>query len=542
MNVSHEEKTSHVVLELKSGASAQIWGLRTLCKSNVLKVNYRGKSAYVQYRLFVSKKADAREYLAGQGLVITSTPDWNEILKGVDEIVRFERSPILEQPGWTTPYFAQPNGKAYAPKGEPKPIIMFKRSVEVANCKGTLAGWRNAIGEPLTGQTIPMLAVLAAFAAPLLRFTQDDLNFGFEFSGGPETGKTTCLQIMASTTGSPAGISDFNATMTGLEDKFSAYNDSPFPVDEANLAEHGDGRFMKDFAFRMANGTDKVTRYQPVRARHRFVFATTANEPFYSSLANYHTDTAGAALQRLIPIKISADSALGVFDFLPDGFTTSGALATHLTEAMRRQYGSPMRKFLQCLVDARAHCDERIRNEVHLKIKAFEAATGVAATDRGRTRASTYLGILYAAGCFAKLHHIVPSSWNCLEACLAAYRNYQAQLPSHTPLATRLLTIAKRAETLDLRTGELPNLNRARIDQHGSFLRIGVAQRIELLFTESIKQSHFPDWGKISATREFEAINLRDADHATKQRKIRRGGGLERYFCFVLPTELASCL
>jgi hypothetical protein len=540
--MASEKGTSHVALELPSGTSGEIWGLRTLEKSNVVKVRYGERSAYLRHRLFVSKKTEARELLADLGIVVTSNSDWRQILDGIDAIVHFEDDLILEHPGWTGEYYAQPNGKVYAPRGQPKPRVMFARSSEVAAARGTYGGWRERVAQLLTGQDIPMLAVLAGLAAPMLRFAGEQLNFGFEFSGAPETGKSTCIYAMASTTGPPSSAANFNTTMAGLEDMFAAHNDCPFPVDEANLADDPDGKFMKAFAFRMAEGKVKVTRHHSGRAKYRFVFATTSNLAFYARLRGYDAYEANAAFQRLIPISVPPGDGRGVFNLLPEGFDSFGALASQLSQAMECQYGTPMRRLLECLVDTRARDEDALKAQIQAKIHTFETAVGVAGTNRGRTRASTYFGILYAAGCFAKLHAILPEGWNCLNACVAGYRNYQAQLPADTPLASRLLAIARRPETLDLRTQEVPRLSSPQVEEHGSFLRSGTGGRLELLFTEAIKHRYFPDWGQISGTSEFRAMNLRDADHATKQRRIRRGARLERYFCFVLPAALAGGL
>lgn len=534
-------KTSHVILTLTS-CTAEIWGLKTLDKSKVFKIHYGGRSAYVHQRLFVSRKNDAREQLADRGLVITSNKDWQELLDGIDEIVRFEKAPLLEHPGWTGNFFAQANRKVYAPDAQPKPDVMFARSTVVASSKGTYAGWREDVAEPLTGQTIPMIAVLAALAAPMVRFSGEDLNFGLEFSGPPESGKTLSLFLMASTTGRHSALANFNATMAGTEDMFPDYNDSPFPIDEANLAERGGAAFMKNFAFRMANGTMKVTRFQRDRAQYRFIFATTANAPFYSQLGAYDPETAGAALQRLIPIRVPADNSLGVFDFLPENFASSRALATHLKDAMARQYGTPMRRLLQSLVDARARDEQALLRNIQSKISTFEDAVGVAAASRGGTRASSAFGLLYAAGCFGKLIGVLPAGWDCLAACVAAYRNYQAQLPAHTPLPARLLTIAKRPETLDLRGAELPSLTDNEVERHGAFLTLGVGGRVELLLTDDLKRTCFSDWTGISKTSEFTALNLRGGSHIGKHRRIRRGHKKERYICFVLPSALASLI
>jgi hypothetical protein len=246
-------------------------------------------------------------------------------------------------------------------------------------------------------------------------------------------------------------------------------------------------------------------------------------------------DTAGAALQRLFPLRISNENPLGVFDFLPQGFPDSGALATHLQSAISRQYGTALPHFLQGLVDQRDEDASGLRKAVGRHIRQFEVTVGIAETARGKSRASSAFGLLYAAGSLAKTMTILPKEWDCLAACVAGYRNYQSLLPEQTPLITRLLTIAQRPETLDLRTGKLPKLSDEDMLRHGAFLRLGTRKRVELLIWPERKAEFFRDWSKLSATADFQAINRRDREHITKQRQIRRGRKAERFIVLILP-------
>ena len=115
-------------------------------------------------------------------------------------------------------------------------------------------------------------------------------------------------------------------------------------------------------------------------------------------------------------------------------------------------------------------------------------------------------------------------------------------LTGYTPLVTRLLTIATRPETLDLRSGELPTLSDAQVEQHGAFLIHGVGRRLELLITDSLKRTYFADWRRISQTPEFLGLNLRGGSHIGKHRRIRQSAKKERYICFVLPISLVGSL
>ncbi len=522
-------------IETPTGKPAQIAGVTSLGGSKYYKITYDGHSAFVQPKNFVDNTA--RPTLSDRGVLITSAADWRKITEGIESIRDFPKRPLVDEPGWLGGYFADASGKVYTPEGSPKGTALFQPNRQSGGTKGSLKAWQQQVASPLTGQNLLMIAVFIAFAAPLLRLTGETHNPGFEFSGPPETGKTTTLRLMASIAGPPHAIPNFNSTIAGLESMFPEHRDLPFPVDEANLADRK--RLLIDFAFRMANGTAKVTAYQEDRAQVRFIFATTANRPFFEALKAIDTDTANAALQRLMPLRI-ADGAFGVFDFVPDGFTTSGEFAAYLEETINRQYGTPMRSFLRELVNAHAQDPKGFQAKLRKLIGRFAKKVGVAATSRGKTRATTTFGLLYAAGVLAKRWDILPKKWQCMSACVAGYRNYQAQLPAQTPLLTRLATIAARSQTMDLREGDRPSLTDEQIEEAGAFLITGVGGRVELLITHDLRSEYFPDWLKLQNTTEFQALNLRDREHATKQRQVRTERKKERFFCFKLPPSILA--
>jgi Domain of unknown function (DUF927) len=529
-------------VKFQNGKTAKVSGVKSIGGIKYACVKYGGKKGYVPLDMFVSQKPEARERLKKQGVGIIADADWKKVIDAVDRIAKFNRASLIDQTGWAAPYFAMKDGTIISPPELVAPVAIFEKLPRAACVNGSLAGWQDRVASVLVGQELLITAVLAALAGPMVEIAGETHNFGIELSGPPDTGKTTWLMLFASMAMKPSRIPTFNSTKAGFETMFPEYRDQPFPVDEANLADAGDKQFMFDFANRMANGTPKITAFQEDRAQYRFVYATTANQPFHETLDNTHGYTSSAALQRLLPLRISQDRPLGVFTHLPDGFDSSGALASYLSGQIAEQYGIPMEAFLQALVESRAKDSTRLVGGIKKKIAAFEEKVGVSATLRGKSRATSAFGLLYAAGCFAKAKGILPASWDCMAACLWAYRNYQANLPDQTPLHTRLLTIAQRPVTLDLRNGTIPKLSDQQRDQHGAFLKFGKGKRVELLLTEGVQRQFFPDWKQLKLTREFASLNLAAKDHDGQQRQVRHGKKKERFICFVLPPELVAQL
>ena len=535
-------KTSKITFDAPSGRTVTIEGVRSTGGTRYIHVRYGGKSGYVRRDKFVDEKAEARSELRRQQVLVVKDKDWSAIIEEIDGIDKFKKFPLIERPGRSDPYFAMKDGTILAPPGSPKGQVIFERAPSSTLVMGTLAEWQELIAKHLAGQDLLIVAVLAAMASPLVAFTNETVNFGIDLSGPPERGKTTWLMLMASVARDPSQIPSFNSTKAGLETLFDEFNDMPFPIDEANLADSGDKHFVQQVIFRMANGTLKLTAYRQDLGKYRFVFATSANRPLRDALNDTDQHSMNAAMQRLLPLRIGENDSLGIFSSVPVGFGSTGEFATYLTDTMLLQYGTPMRAFLQALVEVRAKNPEAFVTRLRQRIDDFASAAGVAATNRAKTRATSSFGLFYAAGCFAKAKKILPENWDCMAACLTAYRNYQSCLPNQTPLEARLLTIAQLPETLDLRDGTIPQLPNSKLAQHGAFIKLGKRGRVELLLTERVQREFFDDWRQLKQTDRFKALNLSAKDHDGQQRQVRQGKKKERFICFILPPELVEQL
>ena len=199
-----------------------------------------------------------------------------------------------------------------------------------------------------------------------------------------------------------------------------------------------------------------------------------------------------------------------------------------------------MPRFIKAMVNARSNDAVAFREAILARVRVFEQAVGIAHTPQGKSRVSSAFGLLYAAGEFARESDLLPNAWDCLEACRAGYGNYQAQLPQQVPLAVRLLTIAQRPETMDLRNGSLLKLSDDDVHQHGAFLIRSVGRRTELLLTPAVLQSYFPDWSAIRPGLKRDGSVIHDPEHDQAQRQIRSNKKRERFYCFVLGSELAA--
>lgn len=540
--MSKIEKVNRVRLKLGNSRTGSVTGFRTLNGIEFLEISYCGATGHVPRLMFLDPHSAAKHLLAEQNVVVISKKDWAEIIEGVEDIDGFPTKPMVDRLGWSEPYFAFRDGKVSAPVREPKPRLVSSIVTEGVAKSGSLRRWRNDIATPLAGQTLPMVAILAALAAPLLRYSGLTHNPGLEFCGPKGKGKTLLLRLATSISDSPSQLPTFDATRIGLSKLSESYQDRIFPVDEGSHVDRSDNNFYQAFVFGMASGTSRVTAFRTDLEETRFILITSANRPYHESLSHLDMETRAAALDRLLPLAVDPKNELGIFDFLPDAFATSGEFARHIEQRMQVLFGMPIRRLIHTVVNARARDADAFHASLNDDIREFEATLGVAASTQGRTRPSSTFGLFFAVGQIAKRRNILPDTWDCMAACVAAYRNYQAQLPECTPLTARLAMIASRPETLNLCGRKPPRLTDEQVDRHGAFIRQGKNGRTELLLTDATTEHYFPDWRSLSMTSEFKSLNLRDADHRTKQRQVRASHKKERFVCFVLPGSIVKLL
>ena len=497
-----------------------------------LEITYDKSSAIIPQALFATSGKDgARAELTRLGVYVTDNTTWSQTCKAVNKITEFVPQMLIKSSGWNDGHFVFPNGKIVSPRGQPRGKLIFKPEPTANRCRGFVRNWRNAVALPLTGQTIPMIAIMAALASPLLRLVNIDNNFGLEIWGGPGTGKSTCQKIAASVIGDSADHLDFNMTMAGLENEMPRFNDLLMVIDEANLAAKG-VQFLEHLSYKVANGRQKRTAFARNATVYRFVFLTSANQPFSNTID--HSAITEAALERLLPIQIPFERELGVFEFLPAGFANSKELVVSLEAGIARYYGSPMRKFIKYLV--RKQASERgIKRRILDLVMQFEERAGVLGSIKGGSRASFAFGLMRAAGELAKEAGILPQSWDCQAAALSCYRNYLQQLSGLVPLETILTEILERPETLKVATGNLPPLSAQELEGTGAFVKVQ-RRAFEIMITTGTMDRHMPQWRNHLARPDFEKFHVRDGGHLCAKRKVRKGQS-DRLLCFRFPAD-----
>jgi putative DNA primase/helicase len=216
---------------------------------------------------------------------------------------------------------------------------------------GSAIDWRNAIGGRCIGNSRLVLAVSAAFAAPLLLLANEE-NGGFHFVGSSRAGKTTVLRVAGSVWGG-GGIGGYlrswRATSNGLEGIAEAHCDTLLCLDEMGQV---DAREAGEIAYMLANGSGKGRARRdgsPRRpAQWRLLFLSSGEISLGDKMAEIGKRPKAGQEVRLVDIPADAGAGFGTFENLNDA-ASPGAFAEELRIATDRYHGAPIRQFLELL-------------------------------------------------------------------------------------------------------------------------------------------------------------------------------------------------
>lgn len=529
----------------------QVRGYTDSTNRQWVEVTYKGKVALLEYAQF-AERAGVWSALSNKGCIFVRKADKASLIEQVEELEHFPPRVIFSRPGWLGGQFVNASGRVFKPAGEQAGAIGFTPDPTKCSRKGALKYWRSQVAMPLVGHPIPCFFIMVGFAAPMLELSGRSENIGYELAGEGGKGKSTCQRLMASLVG-PAMekdrgyITTFHMTPAALEKSMRWHSDMPFIIDEANLFGSGesgsaDRRKMQDFAFQMASGVTKGRFDNPEQDGFRFVFVTSANNPFNEQLGESHRDVANAATDRLPSIVVPPGDP-GVFGDLPAGYSSYREFTLALEGAMAQQYGSAMPKLLTKLVNARHRDEEKLKANIRRRIDKFKTEIGINENNGSDVRVAEAFGLVYAAGEFAKHHGILPEAWDCLEAAKHCYANFRSSVPIRQSLPERLLAIAKRPQTLMIDPQDLPQLSDAQVAEAGAFIREVKGETL-LLMTTPLGQMMFPDWDALKGTPDFERLNRANDNRRGRgfHCRIRSNKRADWFYCFALPPEAVEQL
>ena len=339
---------------------------------------------------------EMRSLLLDRGVRISADPAAKRrLLEYLGQAMPTARSRCVTQAGWHGDAFLLGN-RHYG--GSRERIVIHADCIEGAAIgrKGALAEWQQLVSLPSASNSRLVLAISAAFAGPCLALLRLD-GGGINLRGGSSIGKTTALAVAASVYGPPERIKTWRQTDNALEAVAALHSDQLLVLDEIGEL---DPRVSGSVAYMLANGQGKgrARRDGSARTRVRFrVLFLSSGEVGLHSLVAAAGGTARAGQEiRVLDLPADADAGSGLFDDVPDGFT-SGQFADALRSATQDFFGTPMDVFLSVLGGDQ---ETAARTLCVLRDEAFKTMCRVEMEGQVR-RAAMRFAAIAAAGEFA---------------------------------------------------------------------------------------------------------------------------------------------
>ncbi|MEO5344402.1 MAG: DUF927 domain-containing protein, partial [Gammaproteobacteria bacterium SHHR-1] len=290
--------------------------------------------------------AEVRRILLDQGLRISPVQRSRNLLNQfLQTAAPAARCLATEKTGWVGGCFVLPD----ATIGQTDQRILLQTGgtrISGYGCAGSLDGWRKQVAVHCTGNSRLILAVAAAFAAPLLHICDAEPG-GFHLRGASSLGKSTAMLVAASVWGGHDRLRRWRATDNSLEVVACENNDALLLLDELKEA---DPKTLGQSIYMLAHGAGKVRLSRDATARPILTWRVLLVSSGEIGLAD-HVEAAGQRFNagmeaRVVDVPADAGQGFGLFDTLHH-FTSGGDLARHLTEASKRHHGHAARAFIE---------------------------------------------------------------------------------------------------------------------------------------------------------------------------------------------------
>jgi uncharacterized protein (DUF927 family) len=262
----------------------------------------------------------------------------------------------MEKGGWQGDAFILPNGDTI---GGTADVFMrsetAKKDLGSAQ-QGTLAEWNSHIGRYCVGNSRLGLFISAAFAGPLLDIIHEPSG-GLHLHGDSQKGKTTGAYTSGSVWGKGARggkVQQWRSTPNALESVAARSNDGLLVMDELSQSEAAEAGVA---AYMLANEQGKSRMTKTITLREpltwRLIFVSTGEVTLAQRMGEAGKKPQTGMEVRLIDIKMDGGAGMGLFENTHD-FASPGAFSDHLRDASATYYGTPIRAFLERLVELRS--------------------------------------------------------------------------------------------------------------------------------------------------------------------------------------------
>lgn len=325
--------------------------------------------------------------------------------------------------GWARNHFVLPD-RVFGPD----PSSVFYQTDDPSPSRfgvsGSLTGWRKGVATPVEPYDLPVFAISAAFAGPLVGPLSIQTG-GFHFVSTSSTGKTNAMRWALSVWGRHEKlVQTWFGTKVGFEMTAASYSDCLMVLDELGQA---DPRDVGDLIYLLCNeagrmrGNARLT-YRSIQ-RWSLMLLSTGEKTLAQVMGEAGKLPMAGQELRIVNVPSDAGDECGIFTGL-EPRSERERLAKEISDAADTHHGTPIREFLSQLSARDGFAFEADKQRVHYLASNMAGQT---ATSEVR-RAALRFAVVAHAGELATLWNI--TGWpvgRAEQAARAMFKRWQAE-------------------------------------------------------------------------------------------------------------------
>lgn len=342
------------------------------------------------------------------------------------------------------------------------PIWVGERHLIPLREAGTWQTWRDTVGKLSLRSNVAMLAICAAFGAPLLKLTGRP-SFGTNVSGRAKAGKSTSAMAGGSVIGigREPDLPNWGATAAAKGETARMFNDMLFPLNEVGLLGGSKKKAypeIRETIYRLGEGRERLRHTQSTfsspatSSEFRTIFFSTAEHSFdeYATLSGETRDEGEYA--RCLDVPVNRPGKHTIIDRYPLNVPRNKRRkwaedrVIELRKACEENHGAVFRRYMQHLITRRKKLPSQIRKYMDEMVEHTADASVKGALEHARQN----MALLYAGGRLAIDAGVVP--WTPEQLLKAVDACWRRALDLHRRKED-VLSRAKRALRANL-TGE----------------------------------------------------------------------------------------
>ena len=276
------------------------------------------------------------------------------------------RARAFDKTGWDGNCYILSEHKIYSPddknsKKKERLILNIEGYTPTFEQKGTPEEWQKTVGKYAIGNSRLQFSIIAALAAPLLKFLEED-NFGIHYFGSSSIGKSITLQVANSIWGKK--VHTWRTTDNAAESLARSSNDGLLILDELSqvAADAADA-----LAYMLGNGSGKARANKKGEAKpiseFRLIFLSSGEIGLESKISESKGKKQMKAGQtvRFIEIPADAGKGMGIFENIHT-FDNPGKFADTLKECSIKYRGSIIDTWLDFITDNQEDVVFKVKN------------------------------------------------------------------------------------------------------------------------------------------------------------------------------------